>query len=478
MRARFAVLALALAACGSTNPTLSPEELQDPSTCMTCHPKHYDQWSGSMHAYASTDPVFVAMNKRGQRETSGQLGTFCVQCHAPMAVALKLTDGTDYDPTTLTAATNGVTCYFCHDVKTVAGDHNNPLMIGLDSTMHGGLQGAVGNDAHDSLYDAVMDSDTNNSAMCGSCHDVTTPPITGGGPGGVAIERSYAEWQASAFSSTEPMYHLSCGGCHMPSSTDVVADAPGLTVPLRPNGFHEHIWPAIDQALTTFPNQDVMATGIAGILDPSIGIVGPAAAGTQMPTGGICVDPGNGGEITVRMDALTVGHNWPTGASQDRRAWLEVIAYDANNVVQFQSGVVPAGMDPDAAAAADPNMFTTWDRMYKADSTPAEFMWEVDHEDTTHHLKESVTFDPNSALFDHSSTQTFLVGNLIATFDHITARVQIQPYPIATLNDLVSSGDLDPAVVANVAPLQIQGATRTWTAALVNPVSGCNDNQP
>ncbi len=83
-----------LAACGGGDdgPGLAPDVLQDPTKCMECHPKHYDQWSGSMHAYASIDPVFVAMNKRGQRETNNALGTFCLQCHAPMAVALGLTD--------------------------------------------------------------------------------------------------------------------------------------------------------------------------------------------------------------------------------------------------------------------------------------------------------------------------------------------------------------------------------------------------
>ena len=30
--------------------------------------------------------VFLAMNERGQRETGGQLGPFCVNCHAPLAV--------------------------------------------------------------------------------------------------------------------------------------------------------------------------------------------------------------------------------------------------------------------------------------------------------------------------------------------------------------------------------------------------------
>lgn len=473
----LAALGVALVACGGGNPVLSPEELQDPATCMRCHSKHYDQWSGSMHAYASTDPVFVAMNKRGQRETNNQLGTFCVQCHAPMAVALNATNGADFDPAALTPATNGITCYFCHDVAKVAGDHNDPLVLGLDSTMHGGLQNPVSSPAHDSLYDPLMDSDTNDSSMCGSCHDVTTVPIAGHGPGGVALERTFAEWKTTFFSDPQPMYHLSCGGCHMPSSTDVVADGSGLNVPLRPSGFHEHVWPAIDQAVTMFPNAAGMASEVAGILDPSVGIVGPAEPGTQIPTGGICVDAGNGGEITVRMDALTVGHAWPTGASQDRRAWLEVIAYDASNTPVFSSGVVPDDTDPDAMAAADPTMFTMWDRMYKADGTPAEFMWDVDHEDVTHHLRQPVTYDQNSPLFDHSSTQVFLVGGLMGTIDHITARVRIRPYPLALLSDLVTSGDLDASVVANVATLGIAGATRTWTKALANPVSDCNDNQ-
>ena len=81
---------------------MSIEQLQDPATCGGCHPQHYAQWAGSMHAYASDDPVFVALNRRGQREA--HLGAFCVRCHAPMAVALGLTDGTT---STRQAATHG-----------------------------------------------------------------------------------------------------------------------------------------------------------------------------------------------------------------------------------------------------------------------------------------------------------------------------------------------------------------------------------
>src|SRR6476659_6218543 len=67
--------------------SLTRSELMDPQNCAGCHRDHHEQWAASMHAYASKDPVFLAMNRRGQQETGGALGTFCVNCHAPMAVA-------------------------------------------------------------------------------------------------------------------------------------------------------------------------------------------------------------------------------------------------------------------------------------------------------------------------------------------------------------------------------------------------------
>ena len=63
-----------------------------------------------MHAYASTDPVFLAMNQRGQRETNGELGSFCVQCHAPMALRTgATTDGLNLK--TLPEHLQGVTLF-------------------------------------------------------------------------------------------------------------------------------------------------------------------------------------------------------------------------------------------------------------------------------------------------------------------------------------------------------------------------------
>ena len=44
--------------------TLTREQLLDPEACKDCHPRHYREWTSSMHAYAADDPVFLAMNQR------------------------------------------------------------------------------------------------------------------------------------------------------------------------------------------------------------------------------------------------------------------------------------------------------------------------------------------------------------------------------------------------------------------------------
>ncbi|HEU4615255.1 MAG TPA: multiheme c-type cytochrome, partial [Kofleriaceae bacterium] len=151
---KYLLFVLALAACGD-EPKYDLAKLQNPETCKECHPKHYDQWSGSMHAYASDDPVFLAMNKRGQRDTNGALGDLCIKCHAPMALELGLAKGADFDPATLPPEAKGVTCFFCHNVEQVTDDHNNPLQLAMDQTMRGGARNPVDNPAHHSKYDEM-----------------------------------------------------------------------------------------------------------------------------------------------------------------------------------------------------------------------------------------------------------------------------------------------------------------------------------
>jgi hypothetical protein len=445
-RARVLVL-VALAACGGTKSFLPIAQLQDPETCKDCHADHYQQWSGSMHAYASNDPVFLAMNARGQRDTGGQLGGFCVQCHAPMAVKLGLTtDGTNLDQVPQYA--KGVTCYFCHNVDTVTDDHNAALTLAKDDVMRGGISNPVDSPAHDTTHSGLIDSlDDRSATMCGACHDVVTPA-------GVHLERTFAEWRGTIFGQANPRTHLTCGQCHMFATDGVVTSGPGavgIDVPLRPLGVHEHTFGGIDQALTTWPEKDGQLAAITRDLGPAIGAK-------------LCVSPTNGGEISVTLDDRGPGHNWPSGAAQDRRAWVQLVAYDASNNVVFSSGVVPAGMDPDAIG--DPNLWQMNDTVTDSAGAPAHFFWQVASYDGKATLPPAVTTDIGDPRYYHAVTHVYPTPGMTSQFAKIDMRVSIRPLPFAVLNDLVTGGDLDPTIASAIPTTDLVGTELEWTAAL------------
>jgi hypothetical protein len=362
------LLALGTGACGDVaapaapiTPIASRAALQDPETCKGCHLQHYREWASSMHAYSARDPVFIAMNERGQRETGGALGGFCVKCHAPMALELGLTtDGLNLPDLTDPNA-RGVTCYFCHDVKAVEGDHNRALVLAHDTTMRGGLGGGthaaearnaaapIANAAHASKYSALHDGTNSESArLCGACHDIVNDL-------GVALERSFAEWRASRFSQ-EGADAKSCAGCHM----DGYAGRAALQAPQRQ--LHRHMWPGVDVALEReFPGVDAQTAAIACTFGTRVRL-------TLAPVAGAPADESF--EVTLINDG--VGHAWPSGATQDRRAWVELVAYDADDAVIFQRGVFEAG---EVVGANDPELEVLRDRLFDASGAPVHMFW-------------------------------------------------------------------------------------------------------
>ena len=349
-RGVYLFLVLMLAGCPVEEPPdyLDKTAMLSPETCKDCHETHYQEWSGSMHAYASTDPLFRAINARGQRETNGELGDFCVQCHAPVAHRLGLTtDGLNLDEVPDYA--QGVTCFFCHSVESVEGTHNNPLVLADDLVMRGGYKDPTPNTAHASAYSPLLDREHIQSAdLCGSCHDIVTPK-------GIHLERTYVEWQESLFAHETPDEQQTCGNCHMAGRNDVAADYEG--VPLR--RVHNHMMVGVDTALIPFPELEAQMTQVQRELDSSV-----------FPE--LCVYEKDG-ETTVRvtLENLAAGHSWPSGAAMDRRAWVEVIAYDSEDNIVFESGVVEEGQA--VSSIDDPNLWELRDRGLKENGEEAHF---------------------------------------------------------------------------------------------------------
>lgn len=417
---------------------LTRDQLMDPETCKTCHPTHYREWSSSMHAYAAQDPVFVAMNVRGQRETGGALGSFCVQCHAPLALRENASsDGLHLDE--VPAKLQGVTCYVCHNTVGVGQAFNNSLTLADDQTFRGGIHDPVNSTAHGALYGAYQDGNRHeNSELCGACHDVVVPS-------GVHLERTFEEYKSSLFGQLQQGFET-CGGCHMPGRKAQAAElpqAPERTV-------HEHLWPGVDIALTQFPERDLQRQAVECNL----------ALNTRIRA----VDYDGLGTFTVQTET-SAGHKQPSGSAQDRRMWLEVVAYDASDQVVFESGQIAddeledkAPTDPDY----DPQLALYRDWMYDTDGAATRNFWEAASSNAHPGGYESVTLpytiEPN---LPHVLTARYTVARY-REIDRMTLRLRMRPLGLDVLRDLVESGDLDPSLSNRVPTFTMYGAAVEW----------------
>jgi hypothetical protein len=455
----FACIVAGEASCGGGTtqaPYLSRDELLDPTTCATCHSDHYRDWSGSMHAYASEDPVFVAMNARGQRETNGALGNFCVNCHAPMAVREKQTKNGGLDLATVQAKYKGVTCFFCHTVDAVMDDHNDGLHLAADTVMRGPFGDPVANTAHPAGYSPLHDRDHLESAqLCGSCHDVVNP-------NGVAIERTYEEWKATVFSQSPG--GDTCGQCHMHQSSTLVpvAQAPGVSG----RHYHAHDFPGVDVAVTPFAQADTQKEAVQNFLDTTV-------------QSSLCVGEGTAGIIVI-LDNVAAGHGFPSGSAQDRRAWVEVTAYSGTNVV-YESGVVPDGMAVTATASKDADLWLLRDCMLDSKNEPVPMFWQAQDPSESYQLPGTITFDPSNPNYYRTHIyQTFpRQMALTAPPDRVTLRVHLQPIGLDVIDDLTASGDLKNASVRANMPTYDLGANPlvTWTPATAS-AGGVFNNVP
>ncbi len=430
---------LALGCRVETGQSLSRDELMDPQSCAECHPSHYAEWSGSMHAYAGEDPVFIAMNARGQRETDGALGDFCVKCHAPMA----LVEGETFDGTDLAEVPEhlrGVTCFFCHTVDGVTGDHNASLSLSGDLVMRGAISDPVDNDGHASAYDPGHDrEDVSSAELCGSCHDVVTPTD-------LHLERTYAEWQGTIYAQDIVGLRQTCGSCHMQGRDDVAADVEGVGL----RRVHDHRMAGVDLALSTFPESDpaqmeAQREAVQTALD------------TTLLSELIVVDQGGSTEISLQLENVAAGHSWPSGAGQDRRAWVQVQVWSGDEI-SWQTGVVGEGVP--LVDVEDGDTWRFGDRLYDADGEEVHMFWEA-HSLTTTALPGLSGYqldDPEWV--DSHVTRTWSLPGIVA--DRVEARVFIRAMGLDVLDSLIASGDLDPAHRDAIPTIELTAAAVSW----------------
>ncbi|MCA9543502.1 MAG: hypothetical protein KC613_03900 [Myxococcales bacterium] len=452
MRRAALGLTLALAACDSEGPAvdagappdggaLGAEAALDPALCQDCHPDHYRQWSGSMHAYASEDPVFRALEAKGQRETGGALGDFCVQCHAPVAHRLgRVSRGADLDG--LPAHLKGITCAWCHQIEAVHGDRNNPLAWANDGVMRGGIADPSPTSPHRSAYSPLLDRDTEteSSALCGACHDIGLPH------NGLPLEKTWAEWQGSLFSDPDRLRFNSCGHCHMKGRDGQAAlDGP-------PRRVHDHAMVGVDVALTEWPERADQRQRIQRALDTTLVVE-------------ICVVERRGGaEVEYYLENIGAGHHFPSGAALDRRAWVELEAVAEGGATVHTSGRVGDG-EP-VVASTDPDLWLLRDVAFDAQGQPTHAFWAIEAVERQT-LPVVAALNPLEPGYVNPHILHRYVVVSPAPLERIDTRVHLRPMGLDVLDEVIASGDLDPAFRARMPTFTF--APLVWTRAAAEP---------
>jgi len=167
----------------------------------------------------------------------------------------------------------------------------------------------------------------------------------------------------------------------------------------------------------------------------------------------LCVVPStNGAQVSVTLDNALVGHAWPSGATHNRRAWVEIVAYSAGASV-YSSGVVAPGEA--VTASANPPLLILREELFDDAGAPTLFMWNAQTAQSS--LLAPATADPANA------TRTATV-NVPAGVDRVTARVEVRAVDHDVADDLVRSGDLAPDVAANLPTLTVDATVLEWTA--------------
>lgn len=328
----------------STNGPFASSDFQDATQCATCHPDHYAQWSGSMHAYSLTDPVFAAVRAEGQSMYIGALDGACAKCHSPIG---NRAGDLPWGPFTLSAlepvVAEGIGCDMCHTIHSISRTSNAGFELAPSETKYGTIANPVPNSFHESEYQSLYA----DPVYCGSCHDF----ITGDG---LHLEVAFREWREGGFAQTGK----TCGDCHMPTYQGQAAvGGPTRTL-------HDHRFIGADVALIDFPNKPEQMAAVTQMLQGALVLEATVPAGVNR---GETLTVG----ITVANEAT--GHNVPTGVPFNREMWLSVVVSNAAGDTLYQSGL----LDSDSDIIPDPQLVNYQSTMLRDDSLPTPAVWDA-----------------------------------------------------------------------------------------------------
>jgi len=339
-----------------TQPGELVNELLTPMACEFCHvfPNPDNQaldppyapfrtWQGSLMANAARDPVFWAGVAVADQDEPGET-ELCIRCHSPRAFLNGNGDATTIDELTV-AEQEGVECMVCHrmtDDPAVLEPGNanytiDDVLVGENVPRRGPWDFSDG--VPEPPHSYINDPYTGSSELCGTCHDVTTERerVDDDGVGlGVPFneQRTYREWLNSDFAEPGPS-EASCQDCHMPEVEDMSGCVQHVNQFSHAEGGRKHDLVGANRFMVELIKSEYGLAGSNQINDlyydttlDSMDAFLPTAATVEIegPSEVDLTDGVEGLQVTVTNNT---GHKLPTGYSEGRVMWIEVLAeYD------------------------------------------------------------------------------------------------------------------------------------------------------
>lgn len=256
--------------------------------CGNCHRAIEEGWKQSVHSQAMESRLFQDALSMANADLGPHARTVCLGCHAPTIAAthdLKLN---------LKVTWEGITCDYCHSIRSVDMSGANPKAVVVYSNVKEGPWKGLTSPAHGTAYSPVHTS----SVLCATCHQYKNSL-------GFPVLTTYSEWKQGPY----PAEHKGCQSCHMYRVEGKVVDPRVKRTPKA--GINLHQMPG-SHSLTQ------LNKAIRGKLIVSH----------------------DGGQLHVEVDVTNqgAGHMVPTG-SPLRKLILEVSAFPFGQKVQHQRRV-------------------------------------------------------------------------------------------------------------------------------------------
>jgi tetratricopeptide (TPR) repeat protein len=362
----------------ATGNNIPAQTLMRDGYCKECHAEAHEQWSQSVHRFASfNNPVYL-MSVRNTREVmlkrDGDVrgARFCAGCHDLVPLLSGAFDDPDFDDVNHPTAHAGITCTSCHAITNINSVRGNadftieepihyPFAFSENLWLSGLSRQLV--KANPGFHQKTFLKPLHRSAeFCGSCHKVNLPQTLNHYKW-LRGQNHYDSFRLSGVSGHgvtsfyyPPMAKANCAGCHMPlqASTDFAArdfDGSGQ------RSIHRHDFAAANTALPFLLGLDqkgienrremlrsALRVDLMGVRegeridDPLIAPLRP-----EVPA----LLPGRSYLLEIVVRTTGMGHSFTEGTADSNEVWVEVRAEHQGRLIAHSGGLDPQTQEVD-----------------------------------------------------------------------------------------------------------------------------------